>query len=231
MLLYQLLKDFTGLVFPKTCLACGGDIPGIEKYICPNCWMDIPKTNYHKEQGNPVEQIFWGRIPVQYATSYFFYIKGSRYQRLIHEMKYNGKKEIGYELGKKLGRELKNTSFEQVDYVVPVPLHKKKLKKRGFNQSEWIGKGISETLEQPLATKNLYRAEYTTSQTKKSKYERWLNVENVFKLNDPQFFSDKHVLLVDDIITTGATLEACANAILQSKNARVSIASLGFSDK
>ncbi|MFW5978853.1 MAG: ComF family protein, partial [Bacteroidia bacterium] len=195
------------------------------------CWMDIPKTNYHKEQGNPVEQIFWGRIPVQYATSYFFYIKGSRYQRLIHEMKYNGKKEIGYELGKKLGRELKNTSFGQVDYVVPVPLHKKKLKKRGFNQSEWIGKGISETLEQPLATKNLYRAEYTTSQTKKSKYERWLNVENVFKLNDPQFFSDKHVLLVDDIITTGATLEACANAILQSKNARVSIASLGFSDK
>lgn len=231
MRLSSLINDFIDLIFPKTCLACGGDIPDIEKYICPHCWMDLPKTNYHNEQGNPVEQIFWGRIPIQYATSLFFYIKGSRYQRLIHEMKYNRKKEIGYELGKKLGNELKNSPFELADYVVPVPLHKKKLKKRGFNQSEWIGKGIAEVLEQFLSTKNLYRAEYTTSQTKKNKYERWLNVESVFKLNDPHEFSGKHILLVDDIITTGATLEACANAVLQSENTRVSIATLGFSDQ
>ncbi|MFO8236036.1 MAG: ComF family protein [Bacteroidales bacterium] len=227
----QFINDFINLIFPETCIACGGELPPKEKYLCPHCLLDLPKTNYHKEPENPVEQIFWGRIPIQYATSYFFYTKGSRYQRLIHEMKYNGKKNIGYELGGKMGNELKSSPFSEVDYIVPVPLHKKKLRKRGFNQSEWIGKGMAEKLNKPLSTDILYRAEYTDSQTKKSKYERWLNVEKVFKLKDKFTFRNKHILLVDDILTTGATLEACANTILETKNTSISIATLGFSDK
>ena len=224
------LRDFINLIYPNTCLTCGKSLPGKELYVCPRCWMDMPKTNFHKEPGNKVEQIFWGRFPIENGTSFFYYTKGSSYQKLIHEMKYNNKKEIGYILGKKFGRELENSAFKQTDYLVPVPLHKKKLRKRGFNQSERIARGISDALGIPVSEDNLYRSEYTKSQTKKSRHERWKNVENVFTLRNRDTFENKRLLLIDDILTTGATLEACANALLESKGAVVSIATLGFAD-
>jgi ComF family protein len=221
-------KDFIDLIYPNLCITCGSDLPGDERYICPKCWLDMPKTNLHQERENEIEKVFWGRFPITYATSLFYFTKGSRYQKLIHEIKYQGKKEIGRELGKRFGAQLKSSVFSEIDYLVPVPLHKRKKRKRGFNQSEWIAKGMSETLEKPVISNNLFRITHTKTQTRKSRFERWKNVENVFHLKDKTLFEDSHILLVDDIVTTGATLEACANRILISDNVKVSIASLGY---
>jgi ComF family protein len=191
--------------------------------------MDLPKTHFQLEAGNPVEQIFWGRVRIEQATSYFYYSKGSRYQRLIHDMKYQGKKWIGYELGKKMGTDLLETHYAEAHKIVPVPLHPKKLRKRGYNQSFWIAKGLSERLDIPVEPNNLYRKVNTRSQTKKSRFDRWQNLKNVFGVRVPDTFSYKHILLIDDIVTTGATLEACANSLAEIKGCRISILSLGYS--
>ena len=225
----NMIRDFFNLVYPRVCPTCGTTLPRQERFVCPKCWIDLPKTDFHREPENQVEQIFWGRFPVKYAAAFFYYTKGSRYQRLIHEMKYKGKKEIGYELGKKFGMELKESPFSQTDYIIPVPLHRKKQKKRGFNQSEWIASGIAEMLNASLSANNLFRSEHTKSQTKKSRHDRWKNVENVFRLRDKDVFKNKNLLLVDDILTTGATLEACAHALMETENITVSVATLGFS--
>jgi ComF family protein len=223
-------QDFLNLVYPKLCLACGKGLPGDENFLCPSCWLDLPKTNFHNDPQNMVAKIFWGRVPIKNATSFFYYFKGSRYQNLIYEMKYKHKKEIGFEMGLNFGSELTKSDFGHVDYLVPVPLHKKKYRQRGFNQSEWIAMGLSKTLDIPVNSNNLYRSEYTKSQTRKSRHERWKNVENVFKLKNPHLFENKDILLVDDILTTGATLEACSNAILTANGASVYIATLGIAD-
>ncbi len=224
------LKDFLNIIYPNLCLTCGKNLPAGESYLCPSCWLDLPKTNFHLERHNKVEQMFWGRFPIQYGTSLFYYTKGSIYQRLIHEMKYNRKKEIGYELGKKLGDDLRKSVFSETDYLLPVPLHKRKQRKRGFNQSEWIAGGIAETLDRPVALDVLFRKKHTKSQTKKSRYDRWKNVENVFELRNEEKIYNKSLLLVDDILTTGATLEACANTLLKAKAVKISIATLGLAD-
>lgn len=230
MALMSYFKDFLNLIYPNLCLTCGQNLPKGEKYLCPACWLDIPRTGFHHERENPVEQIFWGRFPIQYGTALFYFTKGSRYQRLIHEMKYNRKKEIGFELGKKLGEDLKNSVFSRMDYIIPVPLHKRKERKRGFNQSEWIAKGAGEILNIPVATDVLLRKKYTRSQTRKSRYDRWKNVERVFEIKNEEKITNKYVLLIDDILTTGATLEACANTLLQAKDVNISVATLGLAD-
>ncbi|MDA3954624.1 MAG: ComF family protein [Bacteroidales bacterium] len=222
----QYLNDFFNLFFPDICIVCNSHLVNQEDLICTKCLYNLPKTHYHKEIENPVSQMFWGRTKLEYATGFFTFNKDSKYQTMMHKFKYHGNKEIGYVLGKSFGNQLRNSFFNQVDVIIPVPLHKSKLKKRGYNQSEWIAKGLSETLLKPLDIKSFIRSVATETQTRKSRFERWENVENIFKITNEKFLKGKHILLVDDVVTTGSTLEACANVILEIKDTKVSIAAL-----
>lgn len=219
----------TDLVFPRVCPLCHQVLSENEKIICSRCMADLPETHFKNMQDNPVARIFWGRIPFLAATSYLFFEKENKAQKLIHEIKYRSNKELGYATGLIYGHLLRAFPiFRQVDMVVPVPLHKRKQKIRGFNQSEWISRGIAESLNKPVDTKTLYRQIYNPSQTKKNRYNRWKNVEGIFALHNPENFSGKHLLLVDDVITTGSTIEACATVILKAPETSISITSLAF---
>lgn len=220
------ILGFYELFYPNLCVACNSHLLNQEELICTKCLYNLPKTNYHKEIDNPVSQLFWGRTKIEFATAYYFFHKGSMFQDMMHKFKYSGLKEIGFILGKSFGAQLKESMFNQVDIIIPVPLHPKKLKKRGYNQSEWLARGLAESLAKTVDTKSLVRAIATETQTRKSRFERWKNVENIFKITNPELLEGKHILLVDDVVTTGSTLEACANIILEIKNTKVSIAAL-----
>ena len=223
------LEDFISLLFPSLCVSCGKSLYRNEGMICTQCLYKMPKTNYHFLKDNPVSRLFWGRINIESATACYFFDKGSRFRGLIHKMKYRGQKEIGYELGKIYGSELKESKlFNSTELIVPVPLHPKKERKRGYNQSEWVAKGIAESMGIMMNTGSVYRAVNTESQTRKGRYERWTNVENIFKISNPEDLENKHILIVDDVITTGSTLEACAYAILQLKGTKISCATLAM---
>jgi ComF family protein len=229
--LTQTFDDILGLFYPQLCIACGDRLISQEQYLCMKCWFDLPVSRFEKENENKVAQLFWGRVQIEHATSYFHYRKGSRYQKLIHFIKYKGLKELGMETGRRFGIMLAETeNFTQVDKIVPVPLHPKKQKKRGFNQSEWIARGIAAGLNKPMSENNLYRKIFTSTQTRKNRFERWENVEGIFGVKNPVEFENRHVLLVDDVVTTGSTLEACACELLKIPGIKVSIATLAFAD-
>jgi len=222
------IKDFIRLIFPVTCAACSEVLVNNERVICMSCNYTLPRTNFHYDQNNPVARIFWGRVRIENATAFYYFNKGSRFRHLVHELKYNGRKDIGIELGRIFGYELKVIEeFHKIDLVIPVPLHRKKQKRRGFNQSEYIARGISEALCKPLDVKSFIRSVHSSTQTRKSRYDRWLNVEGIFKVTNQQVLNGKHILIVDDVITTGATLEACATEILKVEGTKVSVAALG----
>ncbi len=225
------LSDLIDLFFPKLCLTCGSRLVSQEKYVCMSCWYDLPVTNFHKNRDNKVAQLFWGRVNIENAASFFAYKKGSRYRELILNIKYKGLKELGFETGKRFGQILSETvEFRNIDVVVPVPLHPRKFKKRGFNQSEWIALGIAEALQKPMSGNNLYRRVFTSTQTKKNRFERFKNVDGIFAVNNTEQFQGKHILLIDDVVTTGSTLEACAVELLKLTATKISIATLAFAD-
>jgi len=227
----QGVSDVLELLFPSLCITCGERLISQEKHICFDCWNDLPVTNFHADPSNKVAQLFWGRTQLENATAFFSYKKGSRYQQLIHFIKYKGLKELGFETGQRFGFALNDSeSFSSVDIIVPVPLHPKKEKIRGYNQCLWIARGMSQSMQKELSDNNLFRNIYTTTQTRKNRFERWQNVEGIFGVHQPDEFEGKHILLVDDVVTTGSTLEACAYQILQIPGARASIATLAFAD-
>ncbi len=229
--LQQGVSDVLELLFPSLCITCGERLITQEKFVCFNCWSDLPQTHFHNDAENKVAQLFWGRVNIENATSFYSYKKGSSYQKLIHFIKYKGLKELGYETGLKFGHVLnRSEKFNAVDMIVPVPLHPKKEKKRGYNQCHWIASGMKEAMEKEVSTSNLYRKIFTSTQTRKNRYERWQNVEGIFGIRRPEEFEGKHVLLVDDVVTTGSTLEACAFQLLQLKDTKVSVATLAFAD-
>ena len=222
-----MLNDFLSLIFPKVCAACGKSLFKSEDCICTYCMYHLPKTNFHLYPDNPVIRLFWGRTNIFSASSLYSFSKGSKVQHLIHQLKYRGKKEIGTSLGRYYGRELKvSPLFSSADIVVPVPLHSKKLKKRGYNQSETFALGLAETMEAENGNNILIRSYASQTQTKKSRFDRWKNVEEIFKVSLPEKIQGKHVLLVDDVVTTGSTLEACANKILEVPGTKVSVATI-----
>ncbi|MCX7954379.1 MAG: ComF family protein [Bacteroidales bacterium] len=222
------LNDFIKLFFPELCKSCGTNLLRNEKYICTTCLSELPFTNYHKYIENPVHQIFWGRIKIEFATSLFYFSKHSKVQTLLHRLKYEGDKSVGYFLGELLGQKLSESSFfNDVNYIVPVPLHPKKIIRRGYNQSQIISEGISKIINKPVAN-IIERITETQTQTKKTRIERWTNVSDVFRLKiiDKEKYYNKHFLIVDDVITTGATIEACANTLISLENAKVSVATI-----
>ena len=224
----EIFEGFAGLFWPNVCACCSTGLTRGEKYICSHCLFELPTTNFHREHDNPVAQVFWGRVMVEHATSGYFFRKGNRIQKLIHQIKYRGQKEMGAMLGYEMGKSLCNTCFCEVDLIVPVPLHPQKLRKRGYNQSEWIARGVSETLDKQIDTQTLVRRFFTTSQTRKKRFDRWENVDSGFGLTNPDTFAGRHILLIDDVLTTGATLEACVHAVLSVPGAKTSVATLAF---
>ncbi len=192
------------------------------------CINDLPHTNFAMHANNPVEKRFWGRIAVTSAMSEFYFSKASAIQNIIHEFKYKGNKKAGRYLGELIGKSLLNSNRFNIDVIVPIPLFEKKEKLRGFNQAAILCEGISETMNVPVVKNAVHRIVSTQTQTKKHRAERWINVEKSFSVNQPQLLEGKHILLVDDVITTGATLEACGAAILKINNVRLSIATLAM---
>lgn len=222
-------SDLFNLFFPRKCNHCGNNLDKTETEICKKCLFEIPKTNFHTDTDNPVNKTFWGRVNIEFATSGYYFTKKSILQNLLHHIKYHNKKELAFELGKYLGTELSLAdNFRDCDVLIPVPLHLVKKKKRGYNQSEWIAKGMSEKLDIPVNTTILMRHLNSKSQTKKNREERWENVRSAFNVKIPDKFSAQHILLVDDVITTGATIEACASLLIKHLGTKVSIASLAF---
>ncbi|MGQ7871414.1 ComF family protein [Sunxiuqinia sp. sy24] len=220
---------FLELFYPRLCLVCGEKLITMEKYLCLKCLLHLPRTNFHDEPENAMEQLFYGRVPIQRATAYFDFKKGSPYQKILHQLKYRGMKELGEYMGAQYALELQNSEFiGAVDLICPVPLHPKKERKRGYNQSYHLAKGLSDKLGIPIEREALIRRKFSSTQTKKGRYERWENVEDIFELHQPEAFAGKHVLLIDDVVTTGATLEACAATILQNCPAKISILTLAI---
>ncbi len=181
------------------------------------------------EKDNPIEKIFWGRVPLNAAASYYSFTKGGKVQHLIHQLKYKGQREVGVTIGDLYGYELKQSdNFNTVDLIIPVPLHKRKIKSRGYNQSEAFAEGLSASMNVKTDFRTLYRALDSASQTKKTRFLRWKNVETVFHVKDEITLQGKHILLVDDVITTGATLEACVHALQKIPGVKVSIATIAW---
>ncbi len=221
------LKDVFHLMYPDVCAACGHVLVRHEQCVCLSCLHAFPQTGFHTYTGNEVEKLFWGKVAVERGTAFFFYEKDSALQRAFYCLKYRGEKHIGHVLGKHAGAVLADSAFfDDVDLIVPVPLHPKKQARRGYNQSEWIGRGLSEMLKKPMETQALVREVENESQTKKSVFERYKNMEHAFAVSQPHVFAGKHVLLVDDVLTTGSTMEACIQALLQVPGVKVSVFAL-----
>lgn len=224
-------EDLINLLFPELCNGCGKLLYHGEKDICTKCLYDLPYTDFHLYEDNLVAKQLWGRLPVSAAMAMLYFKKGTKVQNLVHGLKYDGKTEVGVTLGKLLAKKLAKSEFyADIDLVIPVPLHQKKLRLRGYNQSEYIATGLAEELGIAVSTKHLLRDKSTESQTKKARYTRYENMQDVFSVIKAEELEEKHILLVDDVITTGATLEACGNMLLKHGIKKLSIAAVAFAE-
>lgn len=209
-------------------MGCGNDVISNENFLCLECLNDLPHTDFAMHKNNPVEKKFWGRIALASAMSEFYFSKGSIVQNMIHEFKYRGNKKAGYYFGNLMGKSLLGSNRFPVDVIVPLPLFEKKEKMRGFNQSEILCNGIAEFIRKPVVKNNVIRKVFTDTQTKKHRIERWKNVESIFYVKHPDELKGRHILLVDDVITTGATIDACGTEILKIEGVTLSVASLAI---
>lgn len=222
------ISSLLGLFYPDLCLACSKNLPAERNYICISCQYKLPQTKYHLHKDNPLTERFWGRVGLYSAASLYHFSKSGRAQQLIHQLKYEGKQKVGVKLGQLYGSQLKVAPlFNSVDIILPVPLHPKKAHRRGYNQSALFAKGLSDTMQRPWL-EGLSRIAYTTTQTKKSRLERFENVSQAFTVQKRKELEGKHLLLVDDVITTGATLEACAHKLLELSGVRLSMATIAI---
>ena len=228
----SLLNDAMHLFFPHTCMGCGNDVIANDNILCLRCISNLPHTNFEKLPGNPIENIFRGRVHIEAASSQFYFSKGHLLQYLIHQLKYKGNKTAGEYLGAVMGKALLQSGrFSNIDYLIPLPLYADKEFKRGYNQAEVICDGMSTAMQVPVHANNVIRQHYTDTQTKKHRAERWENVEGSFKVLHPQKLQGKNILLVDDVITTGATLEACAQLLTQIAGTNIYLATVATASK
>jgi ComF family protein len=230
-ILKDYLYDFFNLLFPDLCCACARQLYRGEKHICTHCLYDLPYTDFHHYPENSVARLFWGRLNCHAAMAMLYFRKGTSVQRLMHQLKYKGQTELGVKLGRLLGERLQSSpSYQNADLLIPVPLHQKKLRSRGYNQSECIANGMAIAMRIPVASHLLLRQKATATQTRKSRYQRFENMLEVFGIAHPAELAGKHLILVDDVITTGATLEACGQLLLDHGAGKVSIVALAFAE-
>ncbi|APZ46175.1 amidophosphoribosyltransferase [Polaribacter reichenbachii] len=227
----RLLKDLFYIFYPKLCVVCDENLIENENVLCTLCRHDLSLTNFNSYQNNKITQAFYGSIIIEKAYALLYYRKEGSTLNLIHDLKYKGNEEIGVFFGNWLGEMLKeNNEFKNVDCIIPVPLHPKKLRERGYNQVTKFGERLSFYLNVPLIENELIRISSTKTQTFKSRFERFINLDTKFSLKNPSKFNNKHILLIDDVITTGATLKACAKEFQKSKNCRISILTMAYTE-
>jgi ComF family protein len=221
--------DLFSLFFPNLCLGCGKPLIRGEEVVCSICHFHLPKTYFHNDPENPLNRVFWGRVNIEAVAAYLYFHKGSSVQHLLHQLKYKNRPEIGVRIGKWYGLELRQADvFRDTELIVPVPLHPRKFRRRGYNQSEAFAEGLATVMKAEQETGCLFRKIDSKTQTRKARYNRWENVENIFAVNHPERIKGHHILLVDDVITTGATLESCAHALLAIQGVKVSIATIAY---
>ncbi len=224
--LKEIKDSFLHLLFPHLCAGCGRDILNETSALCMRCISSLPETRFELHPENPVEKIFWGRLPLVGATAQFYFTKESLMQHLMHQFKYRRNRELGLQLGKMMGEQIKNSGRFEADVLVPLPLFPAREKRRGYNQANVLCEGMSIAMNIPVMDKVITRPQHTETQTKKGRIERWKNMEGKFVLSNPASISHKHILLVDDVITTGATLEACGHELLKAEGICLSVATL-----
>lgn len=226
-----ILSDFLELFHPKSCLTCFVSLAKGEDWICTACCYDLPQATCHQALDDIVAQKFYGRVPIQYALALYKFRKKGRVQMLLHHLKYKHKPAIAGWLGRRYGSILKEVCVgESFDLIVPVPLHSSKLQKRGYNQSDYFAQGLAEMLNIPWNNQCLSRVRATSTQTEKNQLERFENVEGAFHVTASEVIDDKRILLVDDVITTGATLEACSTALLAAGSREISVAAIAVAE-
>lgn len=222
-----MLEAFLSLIYPHTCAGCNKTLHPHEDCVCLQCKVQLPRTYFENQSGNFIEKLFWGKMEVERASAHYFFHQDSTIQRLMHHLKYDNKPQIGFVLGKLVGADWrKKNYFSDVDLIMPIPLHMKKLRKRGYNQAAEIAKGMAEMLDVEMSTHHLIRTVYTDTQTRKSTFDRWKNVNAIFQINQPHTLKNKHVLIVDDVVTTGSTLQAAAFELKALKDVKVSVATV-----
>lgn len=223
----KLFKHIINLFYPRVCAGCGNLLLEGEETVCTTCRFLLPKTGYELNPGNPLAQMFFGQMPFNAVMAEFFFSKSGKVQQLIHGLKYHGSRENGLFLGREIGKSLVQApDYQGIDVIIPIPLHPKKEKIRGYNQSAVIAEGISQTTDIHVDEKIMFRAIFTATQTIMTREDRWNNVENIFVLKCPERLKNKHVLLVDDVITTGATLMSAGKALMQVEGIKISVATV-----
>lgn len=228
----SLWADFISLIYPRSCVCCDKLLLKSEEFICNYCFINLPKSRFETEDNTELDKVFYGRVPAKKAGSYLLFEKSGKVQKLLHSIKYQKNRKLAIQLGMWYGETLReNPFFKNLDLIVPVPLHKKKMLERGFNQSEEFAKGLGKTLNIPVSSSNLIRTDYTVTQTRKNKIERWENVKDKFELLNPEELAGKSVLIVDDVITTGATMDACYQALQNVNDLQLVIVSLAYAKK
>lgn len=224
-----MFENLINLFFPKSCAGCHSFLLKNEIVICTACRHEIPQTNHHKNSTNETMQKFYGKIPVEFAASLLYFHKKGIVQEMIHKLKYKGHEEIGETLGHWYSEELKNVSeLKTIDMIIPVPLHQKKFKERGYNQVTMFGKSLSKGLHIPFVDNVLVRNVYSKTQTRKNLLGRTDVIENIFDVDYSEIHHNKHFLIIDDVITTGSTLEACSRALLKIPGAKISMVSMAI---
>ncbi|MCR5423930.1 MAG: ComF family protein [Bacteroidales bacterium] len=221
------LKDFWRLFFPKSCCVCGTPLVGDEEGVCTRCLLSIPLAESTLQDGNFLETRFQGRVSIEAASALLHFRKDTPSQNILHSIKYYNNYPLAKIMGRQMGHMIKDSGrFDSVDLLIPVPLHRRKERQRGYNQSLLLCQGITEVWPRPISTGNLIRTTNTKSQTHKTREERLVNMEDVFEVLHPEELENKHILLIDDVITTGATTEGCCLALLSEAHLRISIAAL-----
>lgn len=224
------INDFIRLFFPRNCIVCGTPLVDGEEELCTACLFSLPEVHTANSNENLVERRLRGRVPVQHATALLVFQRKNSTQTILHQIKYSSNQKLAHIMGRQLGLHIaRSGQFDDVDIIVPVPLHRRKERRRGYNQSLLLCRGLAQTFERPIADGILVRTRHTESQTHKNRIERLENMKGVFAVTDPKALQGKHILLVDDVITTGATTEACYAALSSVDGLRVSIAALAVS--
>jgi len=224
-------NSFTQLLFPNLCICCKRYLSNQERFICDMCNYNLPLYEFNSLKDNDLRKKFWGTLPIQECLAYLSFKQNNEVQKVMHELKYNGNKEIGFAMGLTLGRLILSfDKLDDIDFIIPIPLHKKREDQRGFNQAEVIANGVSNIIKAPVLNNVVVRVINNKSQTNRNRLDRSINTDNIFKVMDLKPLEGKHILLLDDVITTGATMISCGNSLLRVKDLKLSVVGLAVAN-